>query len=213
MIRVKDPVSGGLHLLGAVLAAIGAVFLIQKALLNDSYRQLITYLIFAISMILLYVASAVHHLVPKSLELAKRYRKIDHSMVFILIAGTYSPLCLVALRGLFGWILFVAIWLMAIAGVWLKLSGRRVSRRFSTSLYVGMGWVAVTAVYPLIREISLVGFLWILGGGLAYSAGAVIYARRRPDPLPNLFGFHEIFHLLVMAGSLAHYWAIFKYVG
>jgi hemolysin III len=172
----------------------------------------VAYTIFASSMTLLYSASAVHHLIPKSLRYAKLFRKLDHSMIFILIAGTYTPVCLIALKSGVGSLLLVLIWLIAFAGIAIKVAGIKLSRHASTALYIGMGWVAVSAIVPIVRELSFRGFSWLLAGGIAYSIGALIYAYRIPDPVPKLFGFHEIFHLFVMAGSACHFWTIFAYV-
>jgi hemolysin III len=211
-LKLKDPVSGGLHFITALLAIPGLILLMQQAREADSPLHLVGYMVFGLSMIFLYTASSVHHLIPKRKRSAKLFRRIDHSMIFVLIAGTYTPICLISLKGLWGWSLLAVVWLLSLLGIWLKLSGTKVPRRLSTALYVGLGWAAASAVAPLIKAITLQGFLWILAGGLFYTVGAVIYAFRKPDPLPEWFGFHEIFHLFVMAGSVSHFWAIFHYV-
>lgn len=212
MIRVKDPVSGGLHLIAAILAVVGLYFLLRQATEHNSARHLVAYTIFGVSMILLYLASTIHHLIPKTRRQAKLFRKIDHAMIFILIAGTYTPICLISLRGLSGWLLLSAVWLLSLIGVALKMSGAKISRRASTALYVAIGWAAVGAIVPIIRMLSLTGFIWLLAGGIFYTIGALIYACQFPNPVPKIFGHHEIFHLFVMAGTLSHFWTIFHYV-
>jgi hemolysin III len=211
MFQFKDPVSGGLHFFAAILSIIGLIILIRQANEIDGYRNLIAYTIFGSAMILLYLASSIHHLIPKSIKQTKFFRKIDHSMIFILIAGTYTPICLVSIRGVFGWALLAVVWTLSIFGVALKFSTRVISRGFSTALYIGVGWAAISAISPIIREMTWTGFFWILAGGVFYTIGAAIYAYRKPNPIPKWFGFHEIFHLFVMAGSFCHYWAIFRY--
>lgn len=212
MIRIKDPVSGGLHLVSALLAVVGFIILLRVANSLASATHFVGYSIFGLSMIFLYAASSVHHLIPKSRSQAKLYQKIDHSMVFVLIAGTYTPICIIALEGISGWILLGVVWSLSVFGIALKFSRKKVSRKISTGLYVAIGWAAVAAIYPIIREISLAGFLWLLAGGIFYTVGAIVFAYRRPNPIPRVFGFHEIFHLFVMAGSLSHFWTIFHYV-
>lgn len=210
--RIKDPVSGGLHLAAAVLSVAGLFLLLRQAGHYEGTRYIIAYSIFGVSLVTLYLASAVHHLIPKNRRHAKLFRKIDHAMIFVLIAGTYTPVCLITLGGVSGSSLLAVLWMLAIAGVTLKISGAHVSRRVSTAIYVAMGWSAVAMIVPIFRELTLAGFLWMLAGGIFYTIGAIIYAYRIPDPVPKLFGFHEIFHLFVMAGSLAHFWMVFRYV-
>lgn len=212
MVRIKDPVSGGLHLFAAFLAAVGLFALTRLAANQGSLTHLIGYSVFGVSMILLYVASSVHHLIPKPLGQAKRYRKIDHAMIFVLIAGTYTPVCLIALKGITGWFLLSLVWLLSLVGVALKISGKPLNRSVSTALYVGIGWAAVGAMIPIIQALTLNGFFWMLTGGIFYTVGAIIYAYQIPNPMPKVFGYHEIFHLFVMAGSISHFWTIFQYV-
>jgi hemolysin III len=133
-------------------------------------------------------------------------------MIYVLIAGTYTPLCLVLLRGRLGIGLLVGVWAIAVVGVVQKLVWMRAPRWFSTVLYLGMGWAAMIVARPVL-DAAPVGFLiWIIIGGVFYTIGAVVYAIKRPDPIPGLFGFHEIWHLFVMAGSFSHYWAVLSYI-
>lgn len=209
--RLKDPVSGLTHLFGALLSVAGLVVLLYFAVTGGTVWHVVAFAIFGASLILLYSASAVYHLLPLSERGSLVLRKIDHMMIYILIAGTYTPICLIALRGTWGWSLFGAIWGLAAAGIVLNSFWLRSPRWLATLIYVFMGWLVVVATIPLIRAISWAGAGWLLAGGMFYSAGAVIYAVKRPNIAPG-FGFHEIFHLFVLAGSLSHFWLMVKYV-
>ncbi len=154
----------------------------------------------------------MYHLLPLSPKGISILRRIDHIMIFILIAGTYTPVCLVPLRGVWGWSLFGVIWGIAIAGIFLKIFWMNSPRWLYTLVYLTMGWLVIIAMYPLIRAIPLGGVIWLAAGGLCYSVGAVIYALKRPDVVPGIFGFHELWHILVMAGSFCHFWAMLRYV-
>jgi len=127
----------------------------------------------------------------------------------MLIAGTYTPFCLVPLRGPWGWSLLIIAWSIALAGVFLKLFCFNVPRWISTGIYLIMGWIFVAAVYPLVMALNLPSLIWLGLGGLFYSGGAVIYGLKRPDPWPDTFGFHGIWHLFVLSGSFCHFWAVF----
>ena len=211
-IRVREPVNALTHLLGAVAAAIGTIVLLVNGAANHSARQVVAFAIFGTSLVLLYATSGIYH----SLNVSERglaiLRRLDHMMIYVLIAGTYTPLCLVLLRGRLGITLLVAVWAIAAVGVAQKLVWMTAPRWVSTVLYLGMGWAAIFVVKPILHS-APVGFLvWIVLGGVFYTLGAVVYATKRPDPAPNAFGFHEIWHLFVMAGSLCHYLAVLGYI-
>ncbi|MCL4514674.1 MAG: hemolysin III family protein [Firmicutes bacterium] len=209
--RLKDPVSGLTHLFGAFLSVAGLVVLWYFAATRGTPWHIVAFAIFGASLILLYTASAIYHLLPLSDRGSLILRKIDHMMIYILIAGTYTPICLIALRGAWGWSLFGAIWGLAVGGVALNSFWLRSPRWLSTLIYVIMGWLVVVATIPLVRAISWAGAAWLLAGGIFYSVGAVIYAVKRPNIAPG-FGFHEIFHLFVLAGSLSHFWLMVRYI-
>jgi hemolysin III len=211
-LAIREPVNALTHLLGAVAAAVGMVVLLVNGAENDSARQVVAFAIFGTSLVLLYATSGIYH----SLNLSDRglavLRRLDHMMIYVLIAGTYTPLCLVLLRGRLGIGLLVGVWAIAVVGVVQKLVWMRAPRWFSTVLYLGMGWAAMIVARPVL-DAAPVGFLiWIIIGGVFYTIGAVVYAIKRPDPIPGLFGFHEIWHLFVMAGSFSHYWAVLSYI-
>ncbi|MBN2516696.1 MAG: hemolysin III family protein [Deltaproteobacteria bacterium] len=210
--KLRDPVSGLTHCIGAVLSVIGLIILIYKSIDPAKPVHLVTFSVFGGSLILLYTISTLYHWMPFSEKGVQRLRRMDHMMIFILIAATYTPICLISLKGVWGWSIFGSIWGLAFFGIFLKIFWLQAPRWFSTTVYVLMGWVAIVGVLPLIKALSLEGFLWVLIGGLFYTFGAVIYALKKPNPWPRYFGFHEIFHIFVMLGSLSHFWVMYAYV-
>jgi len=212
MIKLKDPVSGLTHFIGLVLAVIGLVFLIWGSTHPVRPVHIVAFSIFGAGMILLYTASTLYHWLPVSEKIAQCLRKIDHMMIFILIAATYTPVCLIPLRGAWGWSLFGSIWGLTASGIVMTAFWTRAPRWIYTIIYVATGWLALVAIWPLIQTLHLGGMMWLLIGGLFYTAGAVIYAIKKPDPWPRIVGFHEIFHLFVMMGTFSHFWMMYRYV-
>jgi hemolysin III len=200
---------GTMHAVAALLAPFGLVALL---LIADSPRHYVGASIFATSMLLLYTTSASYHLAPWSARLRRIMMRVDHSMIFVLIAGTYTPFCLVVLSNAWGIPMLAIIWTLAGAGVLLKVIWPLAPRRLSVGLYLGLGWLGVVAAAPLTAALTDGALAMLLVGGLFYSAGAVVYARRRPNPLPRVFGYHEVFHLFVIAGSTTHFVLIAAYV-
>ena len=139
-------------------------------------------------------------------------RRVDHMMIFVLRAGTYTPFCLLALAGAWREGLPILIWSLALYGIQLKVCWMGASRWLSVALYLGMGWVAVIAAPALFQAVPTGGMAWVLSGGLVYSVGAIVYGLRRPNLVPGVFGFHELWHLFVIAGSACHFWAVLHYV-
>lgn len=209
---LKDPISGLTHLIGVVLSFIGLILMVYRAAVAGKPWQVVSFAIFGASMILLYTSSTLYHWLPLSPQGTKILRKLDHIMIFILIAGTYTPVCLVPLRGPWGWSLFGSIWGLALAGLFLKLFWLEAPRWLSTVIYAVMGWLVVIAVWPLIQVLPSAGFGWLLAGGLFYTGGAVIYGIKKPDPWPGVFGFHEIFHIFVLLGSYCHFWLMYRHI-
>jgi hemolysin III len=210
--KFRDPVSGLTHLAGVLLSIAAVILLEHSAILHGTLWHIVAYAIFGTSLILLYGASSLYHLLQLSPRGITILRRIDHTMIFVLIAGTYTPVCLIPLRGVWGWSLFVVVWSMAIAGIFQALFWIQAPRWFSTSLYLVMGWLVIIAFYPLVQSMPLRGILWFALGGLSYTGGAFMYALKKPNPVPGIFGFHEIWHICVMAGSFCHFWAIFWYL-
>jgi hemolysin III len=174
--------------------------------------QFVAFGIFGSSLIALYTASALYHLLPLSPAGVARLRRVDHISIFLLIAGTYTPFCVLALDGIWRVGLLAVVWGLAVCGILLKIFWMDTPRWLSVALYLGMGWVAVFAAPALFRAVPIWGMAWVLAGALLYSAGALIYGLRRPNPAPGVFGFHELWHLFVLAGSACHFWAVLGYI-
>ncbi len=210
--NLREPMNGLTHFIGIILAIIGTVKLISLSLIPYKPYHLISFLIFGIGMILLYTTSTLYHWLKLSAAGTMKLRKADHIMIFIYIAATYTPVCIVALRETIGWVLLAARWSVAIVGILIKIFWMNAPRWLSTAIYVLMGWLAVGAIFPLINALQTGAILSLLAGGLFYTIGAVIYALKKPDPFPGILGFHEIFHLFVLAGSISHFWMMYKYI-
>ena len=210
---LREPVNGFTHLAGAILSFIGLLALVIKtALQGHSTIALTAVIIFGISMILLYAASATYHLVVSSDKVISFLRRLYHAMIFLLIAGSYTPFCLIALKGVTGWVLFSIIITIAIVGISFKLIWFNCPRWLSTSIYVLMGWIAVFLMGPLKIALSTQGLSLLIIGGVFYTIGAVIYATKPNFLKSKYLGFHEIFHIFIMLGTLTHFLCVFKYV-
>ncbi len=207
---LREPVSGLTHLVGVLLAVAGLIVLLATA--AGRTDKLVAFGIFGCSLIALYGASALYHLLPLSTQGVARLRRLDHMTIFVLIAGTYTPICLLALHGRWRLGLLGLVWGLALCGVLLKLLWMEAPRWLSVVLYLAMGWVAVLAAPAIFETVPAGGIVWLLAGGVVYSVGALIYGLKRPNPLPGVFGFHELWHLFVLAGSACHFWAILRYI-
>lgn len=210
---IREPINGLTHLAGALLSFAGLLALVIKASLTTGSALAITSVtIFGISMILLYTASATYHMVKAKDRVIAFLRRIDHSMIFVLIAGSYTPFCLISLNGVTGWTLFAIISMAALCGILFKMIWFKSPRWLSTSIYIIMGWMVVFVVSPLSSVLSSGGIFWLVAGGVMYTIGGVIYALK-PDFLRSKYlGFHEIFHIFIMLGSLAHFLSVYIYV-
>ena len=211
---VKDPGSALTHFIGMIMAAIAALPLLAVAAKHDSYHAVAAFAIFAGSMILLYAASTTYHTLDISEKWNKILRKIDHMMIFVLIAGSYTPVCLIVLGGKTGLSLFALVWGIAIAGIIIKAFWITCPKWFSSLLYIAMGWVCVLAFTQIINALSAKAFAWLLAGGIVYTAGGIIYALKLPifNSKHKNFGSHEIFHLFVMGGSLCHFIFMYRFI-
>ena len=206
------PWSAITHGVGAALAAVGTVLLlVQCALLGLSPWHTASFLIYGLSMVGLYTASTLYHCLNVSVKGRIALRKYDHTSIYFLIAGTYTPVCLVALRemGAWGWGLFGVIWGLALAGTVLTLLWIAAPRWLTAGIYIAMGWLALSAVLPLTRCLPGEGFFWVLGGGILYTIGGVLYALKWPARDNPRFGCHEIFHVFIVLGSVAHFMMIY----
>jgi hemolysin III len=182
--RLREAINGLTHLAGGLLACVGLVVLLETAASAGRVDQIVAFGIFGLSLIALYSASALYHLLPLSPAGTARLRRLDHMMIFVLIAGTYTPFCLLALEGAWRVGLLALVWSLAMCGILFKLFWMGAPRWLSVALYLGMGWVAVIAAPALFQAVPPRGMAWVLGGGLVYSVGAIVYGVRRPNPVP-----------------------------
>ncbi len=210
--RIKEPVNALTHFLGFLLSIPILIIFLKKAKEEASFVSVIAFLIFGISLLLLYGASTMYHTLNISEKGTALLRRVDHMMIFVLIAGTYTPVCLIPLRGKWGWTLLICVWTFAIAGILLKIFWLNAPRWFSTLLYVVMGWLVLIAFVPLEQAIPISGIVLLATGGIVYTIGAIIYAMKWSKLKLKYFGFHEIFHLFVMGGSALHILFMFEYV-
>jgi hemolysin III len=212
VVRFKEPFNGISHLVGGIASLAVTVLLFRAAASRAGGRAGVPFLVFGLSMVLLYSASTWYHLLDVSPRAHVMLRRLDHVSISLLIAGTYTPICLVALRGSAGTVLFWVVWGLAAAVILTDVFWLDAPRGLKAGLYVVLGWVAVGAMVPLQRAIGWGGIGWMLAGGLAYSVGALLYAIRRPNPWPGVIGFHEIWHLFVLAGSAGMVVLVWRYV-
>lgn len=218
MKKVKDPVSGFTHLFGAILSIAGLVILIVMAALysNEKGWDIVSFSIFGTGLILLYTFSSLYHLLNVGETATRVLRKFDHIMIYVLIASTYTPICLGPLRGGWGWSIFGIVWGLAVIGIILAAIWINAPRWLTTILYLAMGWTVIIAIYPMIAIFSSLNALsslwWLLAGGIFYTIGAIIYGFKIPKFENKYFGYHEIFHIFVMLGSFCQYWFILRYL-
>ena len=213
-ITIREPGSALTHFIAMLLALCAAVPLLVRAAVHSGVKSLTAMTVFMISMVLLYAASTIYHSVNCSGRVLRIFRKMDHMMIFILIAGTYTPVCLLTLPKPSGLMLLAAVWGIALVGIFIKGFWITCPKWFSSVLYIAMGWSCLSVLGQLFSLLPLHAFLRLLAGGLIYTAGGIIYALRLPlfDARHPMFGLHEIFHLFVMAGSLCHFVFMFCYL-
>lgn len=210
---LREPANSLTHLVGVVLSLAGLLALLLLAG-GDPYR-VASFAVYGLSLVTLYTASTLLHGVRAGPRTLHRLRVFDHAAIFVLIAGTYTPITLVSLRETspaWGWALFGTVWGLALLGVLFKVVWTLAPRWVSTAAYLALGWLAVVAVMPLVATLPLGALVWLLAGGVLYSIGAVVYATKRPDPWPRVLGFHALWHLFVLAGSAAHFVVVAGYV-
>lgn len=213
-LKLKDPGSAITHGIAFLLAVAGAAPLILKAAKTEDFLHMAALSIFILTMILLYAASTIYHSVDSTEKVNRRLRKMDHMMIFVMIAGSYTPVCLIALHNTTGYILCALVWAVAILGILLKGLWITCPKWVSSVLYIGMGWLCVLAFVPIFNSLPKAGFGWLLAGGIIYTIGGVIYALKVPlfDAKHKNFGSHEIFHIFIMLGSICHFIVMYFFV-
>lgn len=210
---IREPFNGLSHLAGAILSLFALIAMIVKALMTGAPTiHISAVIIFGVSMILLYSASATYHMVLAKDHIIAFLRRLDHSMIFLLIAGSYAPFCLIALNGPTGFILFSIVTGIAVAGVLFKMVWFNSPRWLSTGLYIGMGWIIVFLASPLAEILSVTGLWLLVIGGLMYTIGGIIYGAKPKFLQSKYLGFHEIFHIFILLGTFAHFLCVYFYV-
>lgn len=213
-ITIREPGSALTHFIAMMLAVFASMPLLLKTGLTSGSRNMAAMTVFMISMILLYGASTMYHSVNLTGSKLKIFKKLDHMMIFVLIAGTYTPVCLIILGGKTGYSLLALVWTIAAVGILIKAFWVTCPKWFSSIIYIAMGWVCIPVFVPLWNALPKAAFLWLLVGGIIYTIGGVIYALKLPifNARHKYFGSHEIFHLFVMGGSVCHFIFMYLYV-
>lgn len=208
---LKHPFSGLSHLVGAALSLVGLIVLLTAA--GGRLWHTVSFAIYGGTLVFLFTASALYHLLRLPPRQEARLFALDRAAIYALIAGTYTPLCLVALRGGWGWSLLGTVWGLALAGIVADaIWRRRTPDWLQALLYLGTGWIALIAAGPLVRALPGAALLWLLGGCLLYTLGAIVCVCERPRLLPGVFGAHDLWHVLVLIASACHFLLMFRFI-
>jgi len=207
----NEPLSSATHLVATLLSIAGLSLLVTLAALRGTAMHVVSFSIFGASLVLLYLFSTLYHFLSKNHPAKDLFQILDHIAIYILIAGTYTPLVLIVLPTSWGWSMFGAIWGLAISGVLIKVF-RPVQRWISGGLYLLMGWLIVIALIPLKEALPLEGILWLLAGGIFYTVGTIFCALDTVARLNKWYTLHDVFHIFVMLGSFSHFWFMLKFV-
>lgn len=208
--KLREPVNGLMHLTAAILALLGLVWLLILA--HDNLLKVVALLIYGLSLVLMFSSSAAYHLVdagPRSMLLL---RKLDHTAIYALIAGTYTPICLHFFSGFWAWGVLAIVWALALGGIVLKLFVIKTPRGLTAGIYLAMGWLSIMAIRQMLLFMPVGALVWLLLGGLFFTVGAVVYISKKPVLFPGVFGFHEVWHIFVVLGCLSHFIFMAAYV-
>lgn len=211
-IHENEPLSSFTHLVGFFLSIAGLFLLLMAAIRYSTAWHIVSFSIFGASLILLYLASTVYHFVPKAHKLKETFLRADKSFIFLLIAGSYTPLLLVPLRSSWGWFIFGIVWGTALFGISHQIFRKKVNTWLTLTLYLSLGWLLLFALPALANVLPGAAIAWLFVGGLLYTVGAIFFALDEILPRKYLFGWHEVFHLFVLAGSLSHFWLMYRYI-
>lgn len=211
---LREPVNGITHLIGALLSITALIAMLTKIITNNNTEgtTYFSVIAFGVGMILLYSASATYHSVISTDKVIKALKKVDHTMIFVLIMGSYAPFCLIALHNTAGYILFTAVASACTLGIIFKLCWVTCPRWLSSVIYISVGWFALFAIYPISKVLPTIGIVLLILGGLLYSIGGIIYALKKDAIKIGAFGTHEIFHIFIMLGTLCHFIAVYSYI-
>lgn len=211
--KLREPINSITHFAGAGLSILALIAMLVKVIINGgSSVAILSVTIFGISLILLYTISATYHGVISTEKVIFNLKRLDHSMIFILIAGSYAPFCLLAIGGSFGITMFTIMMSIAVFGIIFKLCWFDCPRWLQTSMYIAMGWSAVFMIKPLSAVLPLTSIFWLVLGGVLYTIGGIIYGAKPKKLKLGSFKFHEIFHIFILLGSLSHFICVFTYV-
>ena len=208
--KLREPVNGLTHFFAAIVATIGLIVLIVLGW--RSTLKEISFSIYGTSLILLFAASATYHMVKAKPKILENLRKLDHSAIYLLIAGTYTPFCIVMFQGFWQWGLLAIIWSLAFVGIVVKLFIIKAPRWLTAGVYIVMGWLCIAAIGEMLKVLPVGALVWLIVGGIVYTLGAIVYITKMLDFIPGKFGFHEIWHIFVILGALAHFIAIAGYI-
>ena len=208
--KFRDPISGLTHLAAAVVAACGVVILLLLG--HDDPIKAISLAIYGLSLVLMFSASATYHLVKATPEVIRVLRKVDHSSIYLLIAGSYTPICVHFLRGFWQWGFLEIIWGMALIGVAIKIFIINAPRWLTAGIYLLMGWMSILGIPEMAVAMPVSALIWLVIGGLFFTLGAVVYIRKKPDFYPRFFGFHELWHIFVILGCACHFIVIVTFI-
>lgn len=209
--HLREPFSGLSHLFGAVMAIAAIPYMLSNLPALNAGTYIASYLVFGISMFLMFISSAVYHLMEISEAGVRALKRLDHMAIYVMIAGSYTPYCLIGLEGSQSWIMFGVVWGIAALGILKKIFWLHAPRWFSTALYLAMGWISIFVYEPLSQSLSSGAINWLLAGGISYSVGAVVYATKWPN-ISKSFGFHELWHVFVLGGAACHFVSIGIYL-
>lgn len=210
--HLREPFNSISHGAGVILSAVGLYLLLVEAFSHDSLKQVIAYSVFGLSMVLLFSASTSYHTFHVRDETLKLLRKIDRCMIYVLIAGTYTPICLIVLEDTWKWSSIISVWTLALIGILQRTLWEDAPQWFPAAIYIMMSALCVVLLPILISKMPLNFIIWLAAGGLSYILGATVYGLHKPKLIGGWFGTHEIWHLLVLAGTFCHFWAIYRFV-
>ena len=211
-LKIKEPFNTVSHGIGAIFSVVALVLLIKASINPIKPWHIVSFSIFGSGMFLLYTASTLYHWLSVSSKLEQKLRTFDLAMIHVLIASTYTPVCLIPLRGPWGWSLFGVIWGLALFGILLKLFWKNLPDWFSITFYIFMGWLSIIAIFPMVQTLEIGALIWIFIGGFFYTVGAIILELNKPNLLPEIFGAHELWHVFVILGSFSHFMCMYNYI-
>ena len=211
--KLREPINAITHLAGAGLSLIALIAMLAKVISsNPTTTAILSVIIFGISLILLYTTSGTYHVITSDEKVISIFQKLDHSMIFVLIAGSYAPFCLISIGGKLGITMFIIMVTIAVLGITFKLCWFDCPRWLQTAMYIGMGWAALFMIKPLTAVLPVISLFWLVLGGVLYTIGGVIYGVKPEKLRIGKWGFHEIFHIFILLGSLSHFICVFTYV-